>query len=328
MHAAWYEQQGPADQVLKIGELECPEPSAHEVAVRIHYSGINPSDTKRRNGTRTKIQDPKIIPHSDGAGIIEKVGSQVSKDRIGQRVWTYNAQWQRPFGTAAEYVVLPEALAVPLPEQAPFTLGACLGIPAMTAHYAVFADGAVNGQTILVTGGAGSVGHFAIQFAKWGGAKVITTISSTEKAQIAKASGADEIINYREENVIDRIKALTNNAGIDRIVEVDFGGNLEISQAILKLNGTIATYASMGNTHPALPFYSLMFRGITIRLVNVYDLTPTARQHALKDITTMLEAKLLKELIAAEFPLEKIIAAHQLVESNKHIGQVLLKVKN
>lgn len=325
MKAAWYETLGAASDVLRIGEIPIPAIHPSEVLVRLYASGINPSDVKKRQGIREKMQFPRIIPHSDGAGIIEKVGSNVSQDRIGERVWIYNARWGRALGTAAEYVVLPAKLAVPLPSNASFEGGACLGIPAMTAHRAVFSEGTVQDKIILVTGGAGSVGHYAIQFAKWGGATVITTISNAEKAQHAQIAGADYIVNYRTENIIERIQEITQGNGVDHIADVEFGGNLPISQEIIKLNGCIASYASEGNPNPSFPFYPLMFKGVTVRCVHVYELPATARAQAIRDINLMLETDALTHAIAAKFPLNKIIEAHELVESSAAIGNVILE---
>lgn len=327
MKAAWYEKPGLASEVLHIGEMPIPEIRSDEVLIRVYTSGINPSDVKKRRGIREKIQFPRIIPHSDGSGIIERVGSDISQDRIGQRVWTYNARWGRPFGTAAEFVALPAMLAVPLPDNTSFEAGACLGIPAMTAHRSVFSDGAVQGKTILVTGGAGSVGHYAIQLAKWGGALVIATVSNAEKAKHAKMAGADYVLNYREENIVEKVQAITKNMGVDRIVEVDFGGNLSTSQEIIKLNGCIAAYASEGNASPQIPFYPLLFKGVTIRLANVYELPEDARFQAINDIYQALESRTLTHTIAAQFPLNEIVAAHELVESGATMGNVILTVK-
>lgn len=324
MKTVWYEQQGKADQVLQIGEMPIQKVGENEVLIRLHASGINPSDVKRRQGVREGMSYPRIIPHSDGAGVIEKVGSNIPQSRIGQRVWTYNAQWGRPFGTAAEFVALPAHLAIPLPDNTSFEAGACLGVPALTAHRCVFSDGPVQGKIILVTGGAGRVGHYALQFAKWGGATVISTVSNTEKANHAKNAGADYVLNYREENIIEKIKTLTHGVGVDHIVEVDFGGNLSTSQEIIKLNGCIATYASMTNPNPQISFYPLLFKGVTLHLVNVYDLPNEARYQAIKDIHLMLESRILTHVIAAQFPLDGIVAAHQLVESGTAIGNVIL----
>lgn len=324
MKAAWYEQLGPANEVLQVGVMSVPDVGPEEVLVRVYASGINPADVKKRHGIREKMQFPRIIPQSDGAGVIEKVGRDVPSDRIGECVWLYNARWKRPFGTAAELVALPAKLAIPLPDNSPFEAGACLGIPAMTAHRCVFSDGAVQNKTILVTGGAGSVGHYAIQFAKWGGARVIATISNTEKSKHAKNAGADHVLNYREENIIERIKAITDNHGVDRIIEVDFGGNLTMNQEIITLNGCIAAYASEGNPNPQLPFYNLLFKGVTQHFVNVYELPDDARALAIKDINAMLETDILIHAIAKRFELDNIVPAHQLVESGTAIGNVIL----
>jgi NADPH2:quinone reductase len=210
MYAAWYEQQGVAGEVIQYGELPIPNPGANEVRVKVHASGVNPSDTKARSGWGGgSLQFKRVIPHEDGAGIIESVGEGVSSSRIGERVWIYEAQWGRPFGTAAEFVVVPSDRAIHLPDNTDFASGACLGVPAMTAHRCVFADGSVEGQTILVTGGAGAVGYYALQLAKWGGATVITTVSRPEQEQLVRAAGADYIINYKHEDVVQRIKEIT-----------------------------------------------------------------------------------------------------------------------
>ncbi|MBI2360745.1 MAG: NADPH:quinone reductase, partial [Deltaproteobacteria bacterium] len=205
MLAAWYEKVGPAREVLQAGEMPEPGVGPGEVRVRQYTSGVNPSDTKRRSGATEGMSFPRIIPHSDGAGIIDQAGAGVDERRVGERVWTYNARWQRPFGTAAQYVVVPSQQAVHLPDSVSFAEGACLGIPGMTAHRCVFVDGPVRGKTVLVTGGAGCVGHYAVQFAKWGGASVIATVSSEKKAAHARAAGADYTINYREEDVAGRV---------------------------------------------------------------------------------------------------------------------------
>ena len=324
MKAAWYEQVGLAKDVLQIGEMPIPEIGTHDVLIKLYASGINPSDVKKRRGIREKMAFPRIIPHSDGAGIIEDVGSDVSRDRIGQRVWIYNARWGRPFGTAAEYAVVPEKLAIPLPNNIPYEAGACLGIPAMTAHYCVFSDGAVQNQTILITGGAGSVGHYAIQLAKWGDATVIATVSNTEKANHAKNAGADHVLNYRTENIIESIKSIIKNKEVDRIVEVDFGGNLNTSKEIIKLNGCIAAYASEGDPTPTIPFYHLLFKGVTLRLANVYELIDEARSQAINDINQALAVQALTYPIAARFSLDNIVTAHELVESGTAIGNIIL----
>lgn len=327
MLAAWYERNGAAAEVIQIGQMETPEPGPGEVRVRLHASGVNPSDTKRRSGWRgQKMAYPRIIPHSDGAGVIDQMGPGVPESRIGERVWLYNAQWKRPFGTSAEYITLPASQAVRLPDNTAFHEGACMGIPAMTAHRAVFVDGPIAGKTVLVTGGAGAVGNYAIQFARWGGATVITTVSSDAKAAVARAAGAHHIINYKTENAPDRVKALTGGQGVDHIVEVDFGANLPVTIAVLKPNGTIAPYASMTDPEPVLPYYTLMLLNANIRMVYVYELTQPAMEHACTDITKWLEIGKAVHAIAARLPLAQLAKAHEAVESGQPIGNVIVDI--
>lgn len=327
MRAAWYEQLGNAKDVLNVGEVDIPSPGAGEVRVKVHASGVNPSDVKHRSGWGgLKMRHPRVIPHNDGAGVIEAVGEGVSSERVGERVWIYEATLSRPFGTAAEYVIVSNENAVLLPDNTEFAAGACLGVPAMTAHYSVFADGKVSGQTILVTGGAGAVGNYAIQFAKWGGAKVITTVSSEEKAEVARAGGADYIINYKTEDVAARVKEITDKAGVDRVVEVDFASNLETNLAVLKRNGVIASYASDSNTQPQIPFYPLVYKNITVHYVLVYVMTKAAHTAAAEDITTCLKAGVLRHAIAQRFPLSEIVAAHEAMESGRAIGNLVVEL--
>lgn len=331
MYAAWYEQQGAAGEVIQYGELPIPNPGANEVRVKVHASGVNPSDTKARSGWGGgALQFKCVIPHQDGAGIIESVGEGVSSNRIGERVWIYEAQWGRPFGTAAEFVLVPSDRAIHLPDNTDFAAGACLGVPAMTAHRCVFADGSVKGQTILVTGGAGAVGYYALQLAKWGGATVITTVSRREQEQLVKAAGADDIINYKQEDVVQRIKEITqaqDGRGIDRIVDVNFGANLPITTAVLKPNGVVASYASGdADDRPALPFYPLMINGVTIRLVLVYVMPMAAKQMATRDITAALEANALRHNIARRFSLLEVAAAHEAQDSGQIIGKTIVEI--
>ena len=326
MRAAWYERNGAARDVLTVGEMPDPVAGPGEVVVRIHASGVNPSDVKSRQGTRGPMSFPRVIPQSDGAGIIAAVGEGVAASRVGQRVWVYNAQWQRPFGTAAELVALPAAMAVPLPEGVGFAEGACLGIPASTAHHAVFADGPVARKTVLVTGGAGAVGHYAIQLARWGGARVLATASSEEKAAHAQEAGADAVFNYRSEDVAAKVMAATAGAGVDRIVEVDFGANLAVTEKVLKPHGIVAAYASMAAPNPPLPFYPLMFKAATIRTVLVYILTAEERKQTLADLTRAMEQRALRHAVAKTFPLRDIAAAHEAVESGKVMGNVVVEI--
>ena len=326
MRAAYYESVGAASDVIQVGERPTPHPNAGEVRVRISISGFNPSDVKTRAGARGALAYPYVIPHSDGAGVIDAVGGGVSPSRIGERVWTWNAAWRRPFGTCAEFVCLPAAQAVPLPSTTGFDSGACLGIPAMTACHAALGDGALAGKTVLVTGGAGAVGHYAIQFAKWSGAKVIATVSGEAKAQHARAAGADHAINYRDTNIVTAIKEWTAGAGVDRIVEVEFGGNLAVSNQVLKVGGVIAAYGSAADPAPRLPFYPMMFNHTTLHLLLVYVLTDSQRRRACELIGLALEQGMLKDHIGARFSLDDTARAHIAVESGSVIGNVVVTV--
>jgi NADPH:quinone reductase len=327
MKAVWYERIGPAAEVLIHGELPDPEPAPGEVRVRLKTSGVNPSDAKTRAGvSKRPTMFPRIVPQSDGAGVIDRVGDGAPASRVGERVWVFNAQWERPFGTAAEMVALPADLAVPLPGTIDFAGGACLGIPAMTAHRCLFADGPVVGKTVLVSGGAGVVGHYAIQLAKWGRATVITTVSSAAKGAHARAAGADHVVDYKREPAAERILEITAGKGVDRVVEVELGGNLPLLARVLKPNGVVAAYASMGVREPALPVYPLMARNTTMEMVLVYTMAEEAKRRATVDITQWLETTKPEFAIAARFPLERLAEAHDLAESGRKIGHVIVDV--
>ena len=325
MRAVWYERFGPAVDVLTVGDLADPEPGPGEVLVRLCASGVNPSDVKLRAGARAGavMAWPRIVPHSDGAGVIAAVGAGVDAARIGQRVWIWNGQWQRPFGTAAEFIALPAEQAVALPEGTSFAEGACFGIPAMTAWYALFADGPVAGKTVLVTGGAGSVGRYACQMARLGGARVITTVSSVEKAA---HSTAGDWINYRETDVAAAVMDLTAGAGVDRIVEVDFAVNQRTSLAILKPGGVIASYASASNMKPELDFYGFMFRNVTLRMLIVYQLDPETRRRGEAQLAGWLEAGALSHAVVPGGTLADCARAHRMVEAGEKLGTVVLDI--
>ena len=331
MRAAFYERKGPASEVLVVGDRPKPEPGPGEVLVAVRASGINPSDTKGRNGLRgdMSMAYPLVIPHQDGAGVIEAVGDGVPASRVGERVWLYEAQLGRPFGTAAEYVTLPSERAVLMPDAMSFAEGACLGVPAMTAHRCVFADGPVEGKTVLVTGGAGAVGFYAIQFAAIGGARVIATVSDDEQAEIARKAGSEFTINRRSEDVAARAAELTGSTDgrcVDRIVEVAFGANLPASIKMLRTNGTIAAYSSDAVPEPVLPFWPLVLLDATIRFVIVYFMTPEAHEEAIEFIgLTASEGRLIHH-IGRTLPLASIAEAHQLVESGRGGGQVVVEI--
>jgi NADPH:quinone reductase len=323
MQAIWYERTGAAREVLVLGEMPQPEPAAGEVLVRVHASGVNPSDCKSRGGSRPMVA-PRVIPHSDGAGVITAVGAGVDAARIGQRVWIWNGQWKRPFGTAAEYIALPAAQAVPLPENVSFAEGACLGIPALTALRAVMVDGGVIGQSVLVAGGAGAVGHYAIQFAKLLGAKqVIATVSSPAKAAHALAAGADAVVDYRAEDVAARVQALTGGRGVDRVIEVDLAANAGLLPRIVKQDGICVTYGS-GAAEITLGFFPMILCGAAIRFFIVYELSAEARAECEAVLDKLLREGRLQHAIAATLPLAECAAAHEMVMGGAAMGNVVL----
>ncbi|WP_037370921.1 NADPH:quinone reductase [Salipiger mucosus] len=325
MKAVWYEGFGPASEVLQYGDLPDPEPAQGEVLIRLHATGVNPSDVKLRAGARpgAVMQYPRVVPHSDGAGVIEAVGRGVDPARVGQRVWTWNAGWQRDFGTAAEYVALPSHQTVPLPEGTSFAEGACLGIPAMTAWYALFRDGPIEGKTVLVTGGAGTVGRYACQMAALGGARVITTVSSPEKAA---HSGTADWINYRKSDVASVVQDLTGGEGVDRIVEVDFAANQDTSLAVLKPGGTIAAYASASRMAPELAFYPLMFMNITLQMFVVYRVAPETHARGEAQLDGWLRDGKLSHAVVPCGKLSDAAAAHEKVEAGQKLGTVVLEI--
>ena len=325
MRAVWYERQGAAADVLRSGDMDRPEPGPGELRVRLAASGVNPVDCKRRRGGRGAMDGPRVVPHFDGAGVVDALGDGVDGRRLGERVWIYQAQWGRAMGSAADAIALDAALAVRLPDNSGFDEGACLGIPAMTAHRCVFADGPVTGQTVLVTGGAGAVGRYAVQFAALGGARVIATVSSAEKAAAARAAGAHEVLDYKSQDVAERIKEITGGAGVTRIVEVEFGGNLETSLAVIADNGAIASYASDAVLEPALPFYRLAYANVTIRPVLVFAMPEEAKRRAIADITRWAESGELSHHMGPRFALEDCAAAHAAVEAGA-FGKVIIQI--
>ena len=326
MKAAWYEKTGDAADVLKVGELPDPSPGSNEVLISVKTSGVNPSDVKTRAGARGDLQFSRIVPHSDGAGIIVDVGKNVDSNRIGERVWIWNAAYGRPNGTCAELISLPENQAVAMSDHVSFEAAACLGIPASTAYYGIFAEGSVQNKTLMITGGAGAVGFYGIQLAKWAGAKVISTVSSKEKFKIAEDAGADLILNYKKDNVVDSVLEFTKGNGVDHVLEVEFGGNIQINPKIINTNGTIAAYASMGNIEPTLPFYDFMFKGIKINTFLIYSICQKDRKILIEGMTKALNENALKHLIGSSFSLDDIVDAHEEVESNKNVGNVIVTV--
>ena len=325
MKAVWYERTGAAPTVLTVGEMPTPTAGAGEVRVRLQASGVNPADVGRRAGTYRAMEFPRVIPNSDGAGIIDQVGAGVSRFSAGQRVWLFNGQRNgRAFGTAAEYITLADDLVTPLPDEVSFAAGATLGIPCMTAWCALFGDGPIAGQTVLVTGGAGAVGHYAVQLAKWGGARVIATVSSSAKAAQAHLAGADLTINYRTEDVVAKVMAFTARRGVDRVVDVDFGGNIATTLKIMAVNSTIAVYATNGNRTPTIPMRDLMERCVTLRTLVLFALPPSLLAAAQADISTWLAAGPRVHNVAAQFPLSETAQAHLAVEKGDKLGTVIV----
>lgn len=316
MKAAWFETFGPAREVLLVGEQPTPTPGPGEVLVRLATTGVNPSDVKKRAGAFPNLlDDGLVIPHSDGAGIIEAVGEGVPSTRIGERVFVYEAQYGRRLGTAAEYVALDSRRAPPLPDAASFAIGACIGIPMMTAHRCVLADGDVAGQWLLVTGGAGRVGYYAIQWAQRNGAKVIATASNDEDAALCRAVGAQGVVNHRKDGWGQEVLALTGGVSVDRVIDVEFGANLKEVLACIRVGGTIATYSSTVVAEPALPFRTMMFMDLSLRLVLVYAMPEAAKAAAVAHTQAALAEGQLQHRVAQELPFTAMVRSHELVEA-------------
>lgn len=327
MQAAYYERTGPAHEVLQVGELPVPEPAAGELRVRLRWSGVNPSDVKSRAGLRSRVLPfPRVVPHSDGMGVVDAVGAGVDPARIGQRVWVWNAARDRAFGTAAQCVVLPQRQAVLLGDAVPDDAAACFGIPALTALHAVLVDGGVAGKRVLVAGGAGAVGHYAVQFARLlGAAQVLTTVSSAAKAALAHAAGADVVIDYKADDVAARVREATQGHGVDRIVEVDIAANATLDIELLRPGGECVVYGS-GAGQFQLPFFPLISKNLELRFFIVYNLTDDDRARVETLLTRFLARDALQHQIAARLPLVRVAEAHELVEQGRVVGNVVLQL--
>ncbi len=328
MRAAYYEQNGSAREVLRVAEVETPQAGPCEVRVKLAASGVNPSDVKARQGATRKIAWPRLIPHSDGAGVIDQVGDGIAKSRIGERVWVWNGQWKRAFGTAAEFIALPAAQAVKLPDKVGFEAGACLGIPAMTAIHAVALAGADKGTTLLVAGGAGSVGQCAIQFGKALGATVLTTISSPEKAAAAREAGADQTIDYKREDVGERVMELTGKRGVDAVIEMDLAANAKLIPFVLRPKGSVIVYGT-GAAAASLPAFFCLTQSIRVQFFLVYELDTRERERAVSGIGRALEqsslgiGRLINRVATPTYALADTAAAHEAVERGT-IGKVIV----
>jgi NADPH:quinone reductase len=303
-------------------ELDTPQPGPGEVRVKLATSGVNPSDVKSRQGLTRKIAYTRVIPQSDGAGVIDQVGDGVPRSRIGGRVWVWNGQWKRPFGTAAEYIALPAAQTVELPDNVSFEAGACFGIPAMTAHHALVLASANKDTTLLVSGGAGSVSQYVIQFAKMRGATVLTTVSSGEKAAIAREAGADHTIDYKTENIGDRVIQITDKRGVDAVIELDFAANAKLIPGVLRPKGSVVVYGTAPEA--TIPAAFCLTNTIRLQFFLVYELDAAERERTVAAINTALaQGKLVSRIAKPTYPLADIVAAHQAVERGA-IGNVIV----
>jgi NADPH2:quinone reductase len=323
--AVWYERTGAAPDVLTFGEMPTPVANPGEVRIRLQASGVNPADVGRRAGSYRAMEFSRVIPNSDGAGVIDQLGDGVTRFDIGQRVWLFNGQRNgRAFGTAAEYIALADYLVTPLPDDVSFAAGATLGIPCMTAWCCLFGDGSIAGQTVLVTGGAGAVGHYAVQLAKAGGARVIATVSSAIKDMEARLAGADLVVNYKTDDVVAKVMDFTEQRGVDRVVDVDFGGNIATTLKLMAMNSTIAVYATNGNRNPTLPMRELMEKCIALRALVLFALPPPLLATAQADISKWLAAGPRIHNIAAQFSLSETVQAHLAVEKGDKLGTVIV----
>jgi NADPH2:quinone reductase len=337
MKAVIYSHTGDS-QVLRVVQRPVPEPGAGEVRVRVRISGVNPTDWKSRRGSMGPVRFAEQVPNQDGAGTIDAVGPDVPADRVGQRVWLWEAAWQRTEGTAQQYLTIPVRQAVALPEHASFDLGASLGIPALTAHRALtlaeggpvrLAPGALAGRRILVAGGAGAVGNAAIQLARWAGASVAATVSGEDKAALARAAGAQHVVNYRERDAADQIRGALGG-GADLIVEVAPAVNAELDLAVLAGGGTVAFYADNGGDELRLPVRALMMPNLSWRGLLVYTVTREQKDNAVADVSAAVDAGALRVgpdagLPLHRFPLERTGDAHAAVEGGA-VGKVLIDV--
>jgi len=322
MRAVWYEKQGPAREVLKVGFMPDPSPGPGEVRIRIAASGINPGDTKKRQNTfGYGMPYPRVIPHSDRAGIVDLVGEGVSDDWLGRRVWCYGAQSYRPFGTAAEYTVVSTALAAPLPDVVSFEQGACLGIPGITAHRAVHVAGAVEHRTVLVQGAAGAVGQCAVQLARRAGATVVATVRSSADEESASCAGAHHVVRVDAE-LIDRVRTLAPR-GVDHVIEVAFGANVTTDLEVLAVGGSIGTYATDADM-PTIPFWPLLFKNIRVYFVGSDDFPPEAKIAAAHALNEALANGWNGFQVGERFPLEETAIAHERVESPVRRGRIVV----
>jgi NADPH:quinone reductase len=326
MRAIYYDRQGPARDVLRFGEIPRPRVGAGEVLVRVHVSAVNPSDVKNRTGFVGPMRHARVVPHQDGAGVVEAVGAGVTAERVGERVWIYEAQTGRAAGTAAEYVAVPAQNAVPLPEGVPFEVGATLGVPAMTAHRCLFADGDLDGRRVLVHGGAGAVGTAAIQLATWSGARVVATVRQAEQVDAARRAGAEAVLVSGSADTANLRTAL-GGCGADRIVDVALTENLDVDLAALADGGVISAYATTSPSDEVrLPMVRAMVANAAVRFVYVYTVPAQGKAAAVADIGDCLRNGGLRPRIGLVVPLARTVEAHLAVEAGAAAGRVLIRV--
>jgi NADPH2:quinone reductase len=325
MKAIWYDRQGPAGEVLQFGELPTPQPGPGEVRVRLYASAVNPADANRRAGRMHGMEFPRIVPNSDGAGVVDAVGSGVDVGMLGSRVWLYFGQRGRAYGTAAQYICLPHELTAPLPEYIDFRQGACLGIPGMTAYCSLFLKGAIASKTVLVTGGAGAVGHYAVQLAKWGGARVLATVSSPGKAEHAKRAGADEVIDYTAPDAAESILDATGGRGVDHIVDVDAGGNLRLCLQVAANHANWVSYAIGPDPDAAFPLAGLIRKNLSLCGLYLSGLPFEVRRVAQQGIVRWLkEVPQAIHTVDRVFELRDTATAHLVVEESGKLGTVVV----
>ena len=330
MRIGFYKEKGDARDVLRVKTVHQPEPQAGEVLIRLHYSGINPSDVKMRAGLSlggSNMPFPEICPHSDGAGEVVALGAGVDDFSLGERVYVFNAGFKRANGTAAEYITLPHQQVISLPDNASMQHGACLGIPAMTAAYAVTCNENIRGKNLLISSGGGVVGRYCIQIAKAIGVeKIIATASSAQSIKTAQEAGADNVLDYNDPQLATAIMDISG--GIDHAVEAEFGANIGTLAQVINTNGSIATYGSALEKNPVLPFYDFMFKNITIHAMLVYVLPDEHRRTMARLIEILIDNGSITENIAATFSLDAIADAHEMVEESNKSGSVLLDLRS
>ena len=327
MRAGWYEKTGPAHEVIKVGEMDAPRPAPGEILVRVHASGINPSDYKRRANVKVPAEFPRVVPHSDGAGVVAALGAGVTGFREGDRVWVYNAQWARPFGTAAEYVALPARFVQRLPDRTSFVEGACLGIPAMTGYHAVHVAGSVEGKTVYVPGATGRVGAYAVQFAKWRGARVIASTGGGPAArETILGLGADVVLDRKTDDLAARLLAETGGKGVDLVVDVDLPGNIGLDEKIVAENGAVVSFGAASVPTLSLAMSGRKARNLSVHLIFVYLLSEPAFAATCAGIIAAEEAGALRHRVGGVYPLAELARAHADAEATTGTGHFVVEV--